>query len=180
MYLTWASMKENELVWLSWVHFQWRGWESPKECFESSDPFKMPDSFHWVNLNLLWPFKNLHKRPQSHNNTEYLFSGSLSKGHLYIWPHFLYYQPVGEKQEFLGPSQERTAAWGRKFHDISFLLNKMEVLPLENKVYFSSFFLLPDNSGLFRLRMWPDVYQRIKFIVLFKIHLQFLFRGSKM
>lgn len=165
MYLTWASMKENELVWLSWVRFQYRGWESPKECFESSDPFKMPDSFHWVNLNLLQPFKNLHKRPQSHNNTEYcLFSGSLSKGHLYIWPHFWYYQPSYRRKtdrNFSAP-----AAWGRKFHYISFLLNKKEVLPLESKAYFSSFFPLPDNSGLFSLSMWR-VYQGIKIQCLF-------------
>lgn len=42
---------------------------------------------------------------------------------------------VREKQiRVFGFLQERTAAWDRKSHEISFLLNKKEVLSLEKKV----------------------------------------------
>lgn len=42
---------------------------------------------------------------------------------------------VREKQiRIFGYLQERIAAWGRKSHEVSFLLNKKEVFSLENKV----------------------------------------------
>lgn len=152
------------------MHFQWRGWESPKECFESSDPFKMPDSFCGVNLNLLWPCKNLPRglRVTITLNTACLVE-VLLKGIFYIINHRIREKQIGIRE----------------------LNRKEQLLLVEILMKWASFWISRKLSHwkiryiLFLPLPWQFRFRlsisRCKNLAccLFKVWLQFWFRGSE-